>query len=186
MNAPNFRRATVEERGNGLVRIKGNCQNLNIILYICMVFSVFGGFFVGFMETGSTISKIEIGIGTFVFITVFAFFVRFIFIPPIFWLLRGKNFYKLWWNDFTFDGKTVVSGKFSIEGSEIVYIEPFKKTFSGDTDDWYYAQIMNRRGVEIGRVMVVREDLSMMVAYLSDLFEVSYDENIMKKFWSNN
>jgi len=34
--------------------------------------------------------------------------------------------------------------------------------------------------------MVVREDLSMMVAYLSDLFEVSYDENIMEKFWSNN
>ena len=45
---------------------------------------------------------------------------------------------------------------------------------------------MNHRGIEIGRVMVVSEDLSMMVEYLSDLFGVSYDENIMEKFWSND
>jgi len=189
MNAPNFRQATIEEKGNGLIRIKGNSQNLNVVLYILIAFGIFGGFFIGFVSPDASqtqYDRIEIGLVTFVFFTAFAFFVRFIFLPPIFWLFRGKNFYKLWWNDFTFDGKTVISGKFSIEVSEIAFIEPFVKKFSSDTDDWYYAQIMNHRGIEIGRVMVVSEDLSMMVEYLSDLFGVSYDENIMEKFWSNN
>lgn len=189
MDAPNFHQATIKEKGNGLIRIKGNAQNLNIILYIFIAFGIFGGFFLGFVSPDASqtqYDRIEIGLVSFVSFTIFAFFVRFIFLPPVLWLLRGKNYYKLWWNDFTFDGKTVISGKFSINVSDIGLIEPCVKKFSSDASDWYYAQVMDPRGSEIGRVMIVREDLSMMVAYLSDLFEVSYDENIMEKFWSNN
>ena len=186
MSTHKFHRATVEEMQNGLVRIKGNVENFNFILYISMAVGVFAAFTFGFIESGSTMDRFVVGIGVFVFFTGFGFCCRFIFIPAIFRLSRGKNFYKLWWNDFTYDGKMVVSGKVRIDASEIAYVKPVREKFSSDTDDWFYAQIMKGNGVEIGRVMVVSNDLADMVEYLSDLFAVPVDDEGLQKFLDKN
>ena len=185
MNPPDFHQATIEELGDGRIRIKGNAQDLNIILYIIITFGIIGAIFIGLQASDNPTSSIGLGLMTFVFFSIFGLFIRFLFIPFLLILLRSGNYYKLWWNDFTFNGKTVISGKFSIDVSKIGFIEPFVMK-NPESDDWYYAQILNSNGIEIGRVHVIRDDLSAMVKYLSDLFGTPYNEKTMDKFWSNN
>ena len=116
--------------------------------------------------------KIGFGIGALVFFLAFALFSR-LFVSGLIRLMRSvTGHHRLWWDDFTYDGRTVKSRKYKIDGFDISYVESGIQKFT-DSDSWHYASIMNSKGVEIGRVMVVMKDKKKMVRYLSELFGVS-------------
>ena len=92
------------------------------------------------------------------------------FISGLIRLVRSvTGYHKLWWDNFTFDGKSVKSGRFKINVGDISFVESGVQKFTDD-EPWHYASVMSSNGVEIGRVMVVYRDKKKMVKYLSDLF----------------
>ena len=169
MNPPEFDSATVEEMPNGVIRVRGNAQSFNELLYVLMGFAAFLSIFFAILLPGSVITRIGAGIGVLAFFLAFALFSRY-FISGLIRLVRSvTGYHKLWWDNFTFDGKSVKSGRFKINVGDISFVESGIQKFT-DSDSWHYASVMSSNGIEIGRVMVVYRDKKKMVNYLSDLF----------------
>ena len=172
MNPPEFDSATVEEMPNGVIRVRGNAQSFNELLYVLMGFAAFISIFFAILQPGSVITRIGAGIGVLAFFLAFALFSRY-FISGLIRLVRSvTGYHKLWWDNFTFDGKSVKSGRFKINVGDISFVESGVQKFTDD-EPWHYASVMSSNGVEIGRVMVVYRDKKKMVNYLSDLFEAT-------------
>ena len=172
MTPPEFDSATVEVKPNGVIRVRGNAQSFNELFYVLIGAAALVSIFVGILSGGSMISKIGFGIGALVFFLAFALFSR-LFVSGLIRLMRsGTGYHRLWWDDFTYDGRTVKSKKYKIDRFDISYVESGIQKFT-DSDSWHYVSIMKSNGVEIGRVMVVMKDKKKMVRYLSDLFGVS-------------
>ena len=172
MNPPEFDSATVEEMPNGVIRVRGNAQSFNELLYVLMGFAAFLSIFFAILQPGSVITRIGAGIGVLAFFLAFALFSRY-FISGLIRLVRSvTGYHKLWWDNFTFDGKSVKSGRFKINVGDISFVESGVQKFTDD-EPWHYASVMSSNGVEIGRVMVVYRDKKKMVNYLSDLFEAT-------------
>ena len=172
MTLPEFDSATVEVKSNGVIRVRGNAQSFNELFYVLIGAAALASIFVGILSEGSMISKIGFGIGALAFFLAFALFSR-LFVSGLIRLMRsGTGYHRLWWDDFTYDGRTVKSKKYKIDGFDISYVESGIQKFT-DSDSWHYVSIMKSNGVEIGRVMVVMKDKKKMVRYLSDLFGVS-------------
>lgn len=172
MSPPKFDSATVEEMPNGAIKVRGNAQSFNELLYVLMAAAAFLSIFVAILQPGSAITRIGAGIGVLAFFLVFALFSRY-FVSGLIRLMRSVTGYRrLWWDEFTYDGRTVRSGKYKFEVADISFVESGIQKFA-DSDSWHYASIMNSNGVEVGRVMVVMGDKKKMVRYLSVLFGVS-------------
>ena len=172
MSPPEFDSATVEEMPNGVIRVRGNAQSFNELLYVLMGFAAFISIFFAILQPGSVITRIGAGIGVLAFFLAFALFSRY-FISGLIRLVRSvTGYHKLWWDNFTFDGKSVKSGRFKINVGDISFVESGVQKFTDD-EPWHYASVMSSNGVEIGRVMVVYRDKKKMVNYLSDLFEAT-------------
>lgn len=173
MSPPEFHSATVEEKPNGVIRVRGNAQSsFNELLYVLVGAAAFLSVFLAILQPGSVITRIGVAIGGLAFFLAFALFSRF-FASGLIHLMRSvTGYHRLWWDDFTYDGRTVKARKYEIDGEDVSYVESGIQKFA-DSDSWHYASIMNSKGVEIGRVMVVKEDKKKMVGYLSDLFGVS-------------
>ena len=172
MSPPKFDSATVEEKPNGVIRIRGNAQSFNELLYVLVGAAALLSVFFAILQPGSVITRIGVGIGVLAFFLAFALFSRF-FVTGLIHLMRSvTGHHRLWWDDFTYDGRTVKSRKYEIDGEDISYVESGIRKFA-NSDSWHYASIMNSNGVEIGRVMVVMKDKKKMVGYLADLFGVS-------------
>ena len=172
MSPPEFDSATVEEMPNGVIRVRGNAQSFNELLYVLMGFAAFLSIFFAILQPGSVITRIGAGIGVLAFFLAFALFSRY-FISGLIRLVRSvTGYHKLWWDNFTFDGKSVKSGRFKINVGDISFVESGVQKFTDD-EPWHYASVMSSNGVEIGRVMVVYRDKKKMVNYLSDLFEAT-------------
>ena len=172
MSPPEFDSATVEEMPNGVIRVRGNAQSINELLYVLMGFAGLLSIFFAILQPGSVITRIGSGIVVLAFFLAFALFSRY-FVSVLIRLMRSvTGYYRLWWDEFTFDGRTVRSGKYKIEVGDISFVKSGIQKFA-DSDSWHYASIMNPNGVEIGRVMVVMGDKKKMVKYLSVLFGVS-------------
>ncbi len=172
MSPPEFDSATVEEMPNGVIRVRGNAQSFNELIYVLMGFAAFLSIFFAILQPGSVITRIGAGIGVLAFFLAFALFSRY-FLSGLIRLVRSvTGYHRLWWDEFTFDGRTVRSGKYKIEVEDISFVESGIQKFA-DSDSWHYASIMNSNGIEIGRVMVVMRDKKQMVRYLSLLFGVS-------------
>ena len=172
MSSPEFDSATVEEMPNGVIRVRGNAQSFNELLYVLMGFAAFISIFFAILQPGSVITRIGAGIGVLAFFLAFALFSRY-FISGLIRLVRSvTGYHKLWWDNFTFDGKSVKSGRFKINVGDISFVESGVQKFTDD-EPWHYASVMSSNGVEIGRVMVVYRDKKKMVNYLSDLFEAT-------------
>ena len=181
MSSPAFQVATIEETNDRGVRVRGNAGNLDWlgkkIQFIFIGFGFFASIFILVIEiTSEGINGLGYAIETTALILLFfilgAFFVRYIFFGGTIYLFRLVfRHHKLWWDDFTFDGKTVKSRKYKFDVSEISQVKKSMKKFD-EVDNWYYASIINTSGTEIGRVMVVRNDHAKMVNYLSKLFGI--------------
>ena len=169
MSPPEFDSATVEEMPNGVIRVRGNAQSFNELLYVLMGFAAFLSIFFAILQPGSVITRIGAGIGVLAFFLAFALFSRY-FLSGLIRLVRSvTGYHKLWWDNFTFDGKNVKSGRFKINVGDISFVESGVQKFTDD-EPRHYASVMSSNGVEIGRVMVVYRDKKKMVKYLSDLF----------------
>jgi len=172
VSPPEFDSATVEEMPNGVIRVRGNARSFNELLYVLMGFAAFLSIFFAILQPGSVITRIGAGIGVLAFFLAFALFSRY-FISGLIRLVRSvTGYHKLWWDNFTFDGKSVKSGRFKINVGDISFVESGVQKFTDD-EPWHYASVMSSNGVEIGRVMVVYRDKKKMVNYLSDLFEAT-------------
>ena len=172
MSPPEFDSATVEEMPNGVIRVRGNAQSFNELLYVLMGFAAFLSIFFAILQPGSVMTRIGAGVGVLAFFLAFALFSRY-FLSGLIRLVRSvTGYHKLWWDNFTFDGKSVKSGRFKINVGDISFVESGVQKFTDD-EPWHYASVMSSNGVEIGRVMVVYRDKKKMVNYLSDLFEAT-------------
>lgn len=172
MTLPEFDSATVEVKPNGVIRVRGNAQSFNELFYGLIGAAAIASISVGILSEGSMISKIGLGIGALAFFLAFALFSR-LFVSGLIRLMRsGTGYHRLWWDDFTYDGRTVKSKIYKIDGFDISYVESGIQKFT-DSDSWHYVSIMKSNGVEIGRVMVVMKDKKKMARYLSGLFGVS-------------
>ena len=172
MNPPEFDSATVEEMPNGVIRVRGNAQSFNELLYVLMGFAAFISIFFAILQPGSVINLFGSAAFALVFFTLIGLIPYFLLTYGIRLLRVVTGYHKLWWDDFTFDGKDVKSGRFKINVGDISFVESGIQKFT-DSDPWHYASIMSSNGVEIGRVMVVYRDKKKMVNYLSDLFEAT-------------
>ena len=172
MTLPEFDSATVEVKPNGVIRVRGNAQSFNELFYGLIGAAAIASISVGILSEGSMISKIGLGIGALAFFLAFALFSR-LFVSGLIRLMRsGTGYHRLWWDDFTYDGRTVKSKIYKIDGFDISYVDSGIQKFT-DSDSWHYVSIMKSNGVEIGRVMVVMKDKKKMARYLSGLFGVS-------------
>ena len=172
MTLPEFDSATVEVKPNGVIRVRGNAQSFNELFYGLIGAAALASISVGILSEGSMISKIGLGIGALAFFLAFALFSR-LFVSGLIRLMRsGTGYHRLWRDDFTYDGRTVKSKIYKIDGFDISYVESGIQKFT-DSDSWHYGSIMKSNGVEIGRVMVVMKDKKKMARYLSGLFGVS-------------
>ena len=172
MTLPEFDSATVEVKPNGVIRVRGNAQSFNELFYGLIGAAAIASISVGILSEGSMISKIGLGIGALAFFLAFALFSR-LFVSGLIRLMRsGTGYHRLWRDDFTYDGRTVKSKIYKIDGFDISYVESGIQKFT-DSDSWHYVSIMKSNGVEIGRVMVVMKDKKKMARYLSGLFGVS-------------
>ena len=179
MGLPEFSAATVEEMESGVVRIRGKGLELNKIANLTfLIFFGFGCFasamifFVGYSEVGVGTELFESAALPLVFFTLMGLIPYFLLTYGMRLLRVATGYHKLWWDDFTFDGKDVKSGRFKFNVGDISFVESGIQKFT-DSDPWHYASIMSSNGVEIGRVMVVYRDKKKMVNYLSDLFEAT-------------
>ena len=181
MGLPEFRVATVDHMRNGVVRVRGNESDSSHIGKLA--FQLFFGFgcfasamifFSSYSESGfdDLYYLLESAAIPLVFFALMGFIPYFLLTHGIHLIRVVSGHHKLWWDDFTFNGETVKSGRFRFKASDIASVEPGIKKFP-DLDSWYYASVVDSGGIEIGRVMVVRSDRKKMVSYLSELFGVS-------------
>jgi len=184
---PEFSYATVEELSDGVVRIRGNVGNATMdeLFTVLLVFAALAAILAGILSPGELITKIGIFAGVLAFFVAFTFFVRYIFIPTVLLIFKAafslfstlfqmssSSFRVGWWNDFTYDGEEIVMGKLRINASDITYVRQVSQE-NFEEDDWHYASILNSNGTEIGKVRVTKEDLEVMVIFLSELFKIS-------------
>ena len=181
MGLPEFRVATVDHMRNGVVRVRGNESDSSHIGKLA--FQLFFGFgcfasalifFTSYSETGfdDLYYPLESAALPLAFFTVMGLIPYLLLTYGLHLMRVVSGHHKLWWDDFTFDGEIVKSGRFRFKVSDISSVGSGVKKFP-DLDSWYYASVIDSDGIEIGRVMVVRSDRKKMVSYLSELFGVS-------------
>ena len=193
MSPPEFRLAKVKEMHNGVVRVKGNANSINLLRMDGGLVGVFlGGFcvlagiFTFFSELNNDDSGLfesaRVGLGVFLFFLAFILILTGLVSGLISSLRLLGNYYQKYWDDFTFDGVTVVSRKFQIDASEITFVRP-RVGQSGD-DVEFSASVRSgpKGGRELGRIVVDGFDVANMVEYLSSLFGVPLDEEGLEKF----
>jgi len=193
MSSPEFHLAKVKEMHNGVVRVKGNANSINLFRMeggfggeVAVGFCVIGGIFATawMMQDGENglFESAKFGLGFFlVFLSLFLFVSG--LLAAFMTLLRSLgNYYQKYWDDFTFDGVTVKSRKFQIDASEITFVRP-RVDKSGD-DVEFSASVRSgpKGGRELGRVVVDGYDIANMVEYLSSQFGVPLDEEGLEKF----
>ena len=191
MNPPEFHYAEVKEMHNGVVRVRGNANSVNLLRMdggfggVVLVGScVIGGIFFSVMSYGENglFESVKIGLGVFLFFIAFILLLTGLVSGLISSLRMLGNYYQKYWDDFTFDGVTVVSRKFQIDASEITFVRP-RVGQSGD-DVEFSASVRSgpKGGRELGRIVVYGLDVANMVEYLSSLFGVPLDEEELEKF----
>ena len=193
MNIPEFRLAKIKEMHNGVVRVKGNANSVNLLRMeggfagvVLVGFCVIGGMFCTAWEMtygeNGLFESAMLGLGVFLFFLAFILFVSGLLAGFITLLRLLGNYYQKYWDDFTFDGVTVKSRRFQIDASEITFVRP-RVGKSGD-DVEFSASVRGgpKGGRELGRIVVDSFDIANMVEYLSSLFDVPLDEEGLEKF----
>ncbi len=193
MNPPEFHYAKVKEMHNGVVRVKGNANSINLFRMeggfageVLVGFCVIGGIFATawMMTNGETglFESAKFGLGAFLFFLAIFLFVSGLLAAFMNLLRSLGNYYQKYWDDFTFDGVTVKSRKFQIDASEITFVRP-RVDKSGDEVE-FSASVRSgpKGGRELGRIVVDGFDVANMVEYLSSLFDVPLDEEELEKF----
>ena len=181
MGLPEFRVATVDHMRNGVVRVRGkepdSIQIGKLAFQLFFGFGCFASalfFFSSYSESGFDDSYylLQSAALPLAFFTVVGLIPYLLLTYGLHLMRVVSGHHKLWWDDFTFDGEIVKSGRFRFKVSDISSVGSGVKKFP-DLDSWYYASVIDSDGIEIGRVMVVRSDRKKMVSYLSELFGVS-------------
>ena len=191
MSSPEFQIAKVKQMDNGVVRVRGNANSVNLLQMeggfggaVLVGFSVIGGIFFTAMTYGENglFESVKIGLGVFLFFIAFAFLLTGLVSGLISSLRMLGNYYQRYWDDFTFDGVTVKSRKFLIDASEITFVRP-RVDKSGD-EVVFFASVRSgpKGGRELGRIVVDGTDIGNMVEYLSSLFDVPLDDEGLEKF----
>ena len=191
MSPPEFRLAKVKEMHNGVVRVKGNANSINLLRMdgglvgvflggFCVILSVF--FSVMEYRENGLLESAKVGLGVFLFFLAFILILTGLVSGLISSLRLLGNYYQKYWDDFTFDGVTVKSRRFQIDASEITFVRP-RVGKSGD-DIEFSASVRSgpKGGRELGRIVVDGFDVANMVEYLSSLFDVPLDEEGLEKF----
>ena len=191
MDPPEFRLARVKEMHNGVVRVKGNANSVNlfrmeggfggeVLVGFCVILSVF--FSVMEYRENGLLESAKVGLGVFLFFLAFILILTGLVSGLISSLRLLGNYYQKYWDDFTFDGVTVKSRRFQIDASEITFVRP-RVGKSGD-DVEFSASVRSgpKGGRELGRIVVDGFDIANMVDYLSSLFGVTLDEEELEKF----
>ena len=193
MNLPKFHLAKVKEMHNGVVRVKGNANSVNLFRMeggfvgeVLVGFCVIGGmsataWMMTYGENG-LFESAKLGLGVFLFFLAFILFVSGLLAGFISLLRLLGNYYQKYWDDFTFDGMNVKSRRFQIDASEITFVRP-RVGKSGDGIE-FSASVRSgaKGGRELGRIVVDGFDIANMVDYLSSLFGVPLDEEGLEKF----
>ena len=193
MNLPEFRLAKVKEMHNGVVRVKGNANSINLLRMEggfagedLVGFCVIGGkFATAWMMTygeNGLFESAKLGLGVFLFFLAFILFVSGLLAGVISLLRLLGNYYQKYWDDFTFDGVNVKSRRFQIDASEITYVRPRVGKSGDDIEFSASVRSGSKGGRELGRIVVDGFDIANMVAYLSSLFGVPLDEEGLEKF----
>tara|TARA_B100001113_G_scaffold8431_1_gene6867 strand:+ start:18 stop:659 length:642 start_codon:yes stop_codon:yes gene_type:complete len=191
MSPPEFRLAKVKQMHNGVIRVRGNANSVNLFRMeggfggvVLVGFCVIGGIFFSVMTYGEygLFESAKIGLGVFLFFLAFCLFVSGLFAGFITLLRLPGNYYQKWWDDFTFDGLTVKSRRFQIDASEITFVRPRVDKFGDDTKFSASVRSGPKGGKELGRVVVDGFDIANMVEYLSSQFDVPLDEEGLVKF----
>ena len=193
MNLPEFHLAKVKEMHNGVVRVKGNANTVNLLRMngglggvVLVGFCVIGGLFIAvhsltYGENG-LFESVKLGLGVFLFFLAFILFVS-VLLAGFITLLRSLgNYYQKYWDDFTFDGETVKSRRFQIDASEITFVRPRVGKSGDDIEFSASVRSGSKGGRELGRVVVDGFDIANMVEYLSSLFGVPLDDEGLEKF----
>jgi len=191
MNPPEFHLAKVKEMHNGVVRVKGNANSVNLFRMeggfggeVLVGFCVISGVFFSVMEyrENGLFESAKVGLGVFLFFLAFCLLLSGLFSGFMTLLRILGNYYQKYWDDFTFDGVTVKSRRFQIDASEITFVRP-RVGQSGD-DVEFSASVRSgpKGGRELGRIVVDGFDIANMVEYLSSLFGVPIDEEGLEKF----
>ena len=191
MNPPEFHLAKVKEMHNGVVRVKGNANSVNLLRMdgglvgvflggFCVILSVF--FSVMEYRENGLLESAKVGLGVFLFFLAFILLLTGLVSGLISSLRLLGNYYQKYWDDFTFDGVTVKSRRFQIDASEITFVRP-RVGKSGDEIE-FSASVRSgpKGGRELGRIVVDGFDIANMVDYLSSLFGVPLDEEELEKF----
>ena len=191
MNPPEFHYAEVKEMHNGVVRVRGNANSVNLLRMdggfggVVLVGScVIGGIFFSVMTYGENglFESVKIGFGVFLFFIAFILLLTGLVSGLISSLRMLGNYYQKYWDDFTFDGVTVVSRKFQIDASEITFVRPRVGQRGDDVEFSASVRSGPKGGRELGRIVVDGFDVANMVKYLSSLFGVPLDEGGLEKF----
>ena len=193
MNPHEFHLAKVKEMHNGVVRVKGNANSVNLLRMdgglvgaFLGGFCILAGIFTFFSELNNDDSGVfesaKVGLGVFLFFTAFILLLTGLVSGLVSSLRMLGNYYQKYWDDFTFDGVTVKSSRFQIDASEITFVRP-RVGQSGD-DVEFSASVRSgpKGGRELGRIVVDGFDIADMVEYLSSLFGVPLDEEELEKF----
>ena len=191
MDPPEFRLARVKEMHNGVVRVKGNANSVNlfrmegrfgggVLVGFCVILSVF--FSVMEYRENGLLESAKVGLGVFLFFLSFILLLTGLVSGFLSTLRLLGNYYQKYWDDFSFDGVTVKSRRFQIDASEITFVRP-RVDKSGD-DVEFSASVRSgpKGGRELGRIVVDGFDIANMVEYLSSLFGVPLDEEGLEKF----
>jgi len=193
MNLPEFRLAKVKEMHNGVVRVKGNANSINLLrmeggLVRALLggFCVLAGIFTFFSELNNDDSGLfesaRVGLGVFLFFLAFILLLTGLVSGLISTLRLLGNYYQKYWDDFTFDGVTVKSRRFQIDASEITFVRPRVGKSGDDIEFSASVRSGSKGGRELGRIVVDGFDIENMVDYLSNLFGVPLDEEGLERF----
>jgi len=193
MNLPEFRLAKVKEMHNGVVRVKGNANSINLLRMegglvgaflggFCVLAGIFTFFSVLNDDDSGLFESARLGLGVSLFFLAFILLLTGLVSGLISTLRLLGNYYQKYWDDFSFDGVTVKSRRFKIDASEITFVRP-RAGKSGD-DIEFSASVRSgtKGGRELGRIVVDGFDIANMVDYLSSLFGVPLDEEGLEKF----
>jgi len=193
MNLPEFHLAKVKEMHNGVVRVKGNANSINLLRMEGGLVGVFlGGFCVlaGILTFFSELNNDDsglfesarVGLGVFLFFLAFILLLTGLVSGLISTLRLLGNYYQKYWDDFTFDGVTVKSRRFQIDASEITFVRPRVGKSGDDIEFSASVRSGSKGGRELGRIVVDGFDIENMVDYLSNLFGVPLDEGGLERF----
>lgn len=191
MSSPEFHLAKVKEMHNGVVRVNGNANSINLFRMeggfggeVLVGFCVILGLFVSVMTYGENglFESVKIGLGVFLFFLAFWLLLSGLFSCFMTFLRRLTNYHEKYWDDFTFDGMTVKSKRFQIDASEITFVRPRVDKSGDDVEFSASVRSGTKGGRELGRVVVDGYDIANMVEYLSSLFDVPLDQEGLEKF----